>query len=91
MGLFVITYDLAAEGQNYDCIIKKIKSYPAWAKLQQSVWIVETPEKAKEIRDDLSGCLDSNDKLFVGKLTGEAAWWNQSDKFTKWFKECLTD
>ena len=33
--------------------------------------------------------IDKNDKLFVGKLTGEAAWYGESDAVTKWLKENL--
>ena len=32
---------------------------------------------------ELGGKIDKNDKLFVGKLTGEAAWYGESDDVTK--------
>jgi hypothetical protein len=39
-----------------------------------------------QVRDSLKACLDSNDKLLVAKLSGEAAWSGHSDDITKWLK-----
>ena len=89
MAAYIVSYDLHKQGQNYDCIIKKLEAYPSHWHMQQSVWIVVTNDNASKIRDNLAPCLDSNDKLFVGKLSGEAAWKGLSDKGSKWLKEVL--
>lgn len=31
--------------------------------------------------------IDSNDKLFIAKLTGESAWVNLSSEISNWLKE----
>lgn len=54
-----------------------------------SVWIIITSQGAIQIRDFLSPCLDSNDKLFVGKLSGEAAWTGYRAQITEWLKKHL--
>tara|TARA_A100001391_G_scaffold136353_1_gene95003 strand:+ start:22382 stop:22657 length:276 start_codon:yes stop_codon:yes gene_type:complete len=87
MKAFIVTYDLIKSGQNYACITKKLKSYPTHWHMQGSVWIIRTSETAKQIRDGLKSCLDSNDKLFVAALSGEAAWCGYTDNITDWLKQ----
>ena len=87
MSTLLVTYDLHKQGQNYECLIKKLKAYPGWCHLQQSVWLITTNNTCVQVRDNLNSCLDSNDKLFVAKLQGEAAWSGYSDQISKWIKE----
>lgn len=89
MSTYIVTYDLHTAGQNYDCIIKKLKTYPAWFHMQASVWIIVSTSTSTQIRDQLAGCLDSNDKLFVGKLAGEAAWQGYSNSDSDWLMKNL--
>jgi len=89
MATYMVAYDLSAEGQNYECLHKKLKSYGTHWHMQRSVWIVVADQTAAQIRDFLKSCLDNNDKLFVGRLTGEAAWIGYEDKVSKWIKDCL--
>jgi len=87
MATLVITYDLYKTGQNYDCITEKIKSYGRWCHLQGSVWLIRTSKSCVQVRDELSTCLDANDKLFVAKLSGEAAWSGYSKEIGNWIKQ----
>jgi hypothetical protein len=87
MSKFIVSYDLHKAGQNYTCIINKLKSYGSYWHIQGSVWIIATQENATQIRDKLKACLDSNDKLFVAKLSGEAAWKGYPDNVSQWIKE----
>lgn len=89
MSAYIVSYDLHQQGQNYTCLIEKLKGYGTHWHMQQSVWIVVTNQTAVQIRDNLSPCLDSNDKLFVGKLSGEAAWKGYSSSITQWLKKHL--
>lgn len=75
-GCKLITYDLRKVGQNYDGLIQKIKSFITVAKLCESAWIVKTALSSVQVRDALKPQIDSNDRLFVASLTGEAAWFN---------------
>jgi CRISPR associated protein Cas2 len=87
---FVVTYDLKQQGQNYTCIIKKLEAYPNHWHMQGSVWILRSPDTAAQIRDNLKSCLDANDNLFVGRLSGEAAWWGFTEAGGTWLKDALT-
>ncbi|HOV03835.1 MAG TPA: hypothetical protein PLG99_05460 [Kaistiaceae bacterium] len=89
MPAFIVTYDLRQHGQNYDCITKRLESYPTHWHMQQSVWIINTEKSAKEIRDHLTACLDANDKLFVGRLSGQAAWKGYEDSASQWLMSTL--
>lgn len=85
----IVSYDLRQQGQNYKCIIEKLESYPVHWHMQGSVWILVTDDKASQVRDSLKSCLDSNDKLFVGRLSGEAAWHGHTNEANKWIKSIL--
>ncbi|PHS06169.1 MAG: hypothetical protein COA78_14535 [Blastopirellula sp.] len=89
MSSFIVTYDLNKQGQNYDCITEKLEAYGTYWHIQGSVWIIVTAQSAKQIRDNLVACLDENDELFVGKLSGEAAWQGYNEKVSNWLKEKL--
>jgi len=85
MAAFIVTYDLNQHGQKYDCIIKKLEGLGAWH-MQQSVWIVAGNNTSESIRNSLRECLDSNDSLFVGRIT-DAAWNGLSDQAAAWLIE----
>lgn len=89
MASYIVTYDLHEQGQRYDCVVKKLRAYGTYFHMQGSVWIIVSSKAAKEIRDDLKSCLDSNDKLFVARLTGEAAWAGYDSEDGKWLRENL--
>jgi len=91
MPAYIITYDLSEAGQNYNDLIESIKkSYPSHWHMMQSKWIVSTSSSASDIRDHLSSFIDSNDKLFVAKLSGEAAWKGLSKEGSDWLKKVLS-
>lgn len=89
MAVYMVTYDLLQQGQNYSCIIKKLEAYSTHWHVQGSVWIIETAKSAIQIRDELRPCLDRNDKLIVARLEGEAAWAGYSDNIGEWLKDRL--
>jgi len=89
MAAYIVAYDLHEEGQNYECLIEKLEAYPIHWHMQQSVWIIKTDQNASQIRNNLGECLDDDDTLFVGKLSGQAAWRGYSDKAGKWLKDIL--
>lgn len=89
MPSYVVAYDLHKQGQNYDCIIKKLEGYPTHWHMQQSVWVIVTSQSAVQIRDNLQPCLDANDKLFVGQLSGQAAWVGYNQNISDWLMRQL--
>lgn len=69
----IVSYDLYTPGQNYDDLIRKIQQYTNRLHLQRSVWIIETTQSAEQVKNNLKSCLDRNDRLFVGGLSGDVA------------------
>ena len=72
----IITYDLCNSGKNYDDLYAYIKNFNSWAHITESVWFVSSTNSCKEIRDEINKIIDSDDRVFVGELTGVAAWRN---------------
>lgn len=61
----IISYDLMKQGQDYEAVISKIKSLGNWARLNQSVWYVNSAYSATQARDQLGLVTDQNDKVVV--------------------------
>lgn len=89
MSAYLVTFDLNRQGQNYDGVVEAIKSYGTWAKVATTTFVIVTSSSAGQIRDKLQAKIDSNDELFVAKLSGEAAWYGLSDSVSKWLQENL--
>ena len=86
MTTYIITYDLSAPGRNYDELYKRIRGYKDYAHITESSWAVKTDGTAVDVRDNLAGAMDSNDKLFVCALTTPAAWRGLDKEITDWLK-----
>ncbi len=76
MNSYIISYDLMAPNKDYSSLISAIKSYGTYAKVLESCWIIKSNDSSSTIRVYLSSYMDSNDRIFVAKLTGEASWQN---------------
>jgi hypothetical protein len=88
MAKYLVTYDLVGTDEtsdDYKRLIKKIKSYSNWGKVQKSVWLIRSTKNAGEVRDDLWLFMDKNDRLFVVKVTSGSAWKNLICK-VEWLK-----
>lgn len=72
---YIVSYDLRKPEQNYQGLISRIKEY-THCKVTESCWILSVSWSSKKICDDLIRYLDSNDRIIVAKLTGDAAWMN---------------
>lgn len=86
---YFISYDLNNPGQNYDNLIEAIKKYGTYCKMNKSDWIISTNDNATKIRDNLQKYLDTNDKLFVGKLQRDAAWYGYLNSTSDWLQKNL--
>lgn len=84
--VYIISYDLGKPTQRYNELAGRIRQYPSWAWLGQSVYLIETNSTAVEIRDNLKEFIDGNDKLFVGKIGAPAAWKGYSEDISNWIK-----
>lgn len=85
MAVYLVTYDLNAQGKDYDGLINAIKAYGSYCKLQKSVWFIGSGKTASEIRDDLKRHIDQNDDLFVGEMKKHWAGANKM-KCVDWLK-----
>ena len=88
MACYIVSYDLRDPGRNYNDLYERLKSYSKWAKLTESTWAIVTGQSAVEIRDYLKYVLDSNDRIFVIKSAGVAAWSNSICR-NEWLKDNL--
>lgn len=92
MNRLLVTYDLVGTDESsgdYARLIKQIKTYSTWGRIQKSVWLIRTANSAVDVRDALGAHLDSNDRLFVIEVTGTAAWRNEiCDR--EWLRSFLT-
>lgn len=84
MALFMVSYDLHKQGQNYTCLTDKLNDYVTHWHLQGSVWLIESESPAAVIAKALAECLDANDKLVVVKLSRDAALSGYGDDAVAW-------
>ncbi len=84
MRVLIITYDLNEPGKNYHVLLKKIKTYPGWARIGGSSYLIYTDSTPVQVRNYLSQVLDRNDKLFVGTVTAPSAWIGMSEEVSNW-------
>ena len=83
-----ISYDLNSPGQDYSTIIDEIKSLGRWAKVQKSLWYVDTNLSVDEVYDRVSLKMDSNDSLIViDAKNNNAIWNNLADDVGKLIKD----
>lgn len=64
-----INYDLNKPGQNYEDLIKKIKSIGSgYARPCESCWLIYTNKTPTEVGEALRPYMDSNDILLVSRF-----------------------
>ena len=76
MNSYIVSYDLIAPNKDYSSLISAIKDYGTFAKILESCWIIKSSTSSVDIRNNLKSYMDNNDRLFVAKLSSEAAWSN---------------
>jgi hypothetical protein len=85
MAVYLITYDLKQPGRNYQPLHDYIKQTFKYCKGLESAWLVDTQKSAEDIRDALTSRVDTNDVLFVARLTGD--WASRNYPCATWLKE----
>lgn len=83
---YLIGYDLNKSGQDYTTLISEIKKLGTWWHCLDSTFIIKSSSSAVEIRNHLIKFIDSNDKMLVVYLNGEAAWTGFSIECSNWLK-----
>lgn len=76
MSVKIISYDLGSpeKFEDYEDLIRYIKSLGSCAKPLYSVWFVDTDKTVSEIIDGAMRHIDSNDKIFVAKWSIVSGW-----------------
>lgn len=67
---YIISYDLQRPGQRYAAVEAYIKRMTSYARVLETVWIVESYKTSTTIRDELQQLVDDNDKIIVGVISG---------------------
>lgn len=81
MANLFISYDLNSPGQDYADLITAIKSLGNWAKVQKSLWYVNSSLTASQVRDRLVAHIDKNDSLIVVDASNnDAAWYGLTEE-----------
>lgn len=75
MKCYIIMYDLRM-ARNYEALYSAIQAFGTWGRITDSTWAVLTTMDAPQLRDHLLRFMDNDDRLFVIKSSGEAAWKN---------------
>mgnify|MGYP001241948033 CR=1 FL=1 len=73
MTVYIVTYDLRAPGRSYTALYDRLTTY-THCKALESVWLIDTPQTAAQVRDNLRQVMDANDRLLVAMLSGASAW-----------------
>ncbi|WP_419810259.1 hypothetical protein [Bacterioplanoides sp.] len=77
----IISYDLNSPGQKYQAVADAIKSLGSWAKVQGSVWYVNSSYSASQAGDKVYEQMDHNDSLIVVNASfNDATWWGLSEE-----------
>lgn len=64
--VYLITYDLNSEGQNYENVIQSIKdSALYWCTYWDSSFLIKSNLTANQIFDKIKPYIDSNDRLII--------------------------
>lgn len=83
----IISYDLNRQGQNYQAVTDAIKSLGSWARVQDSVWYVDSNYGASAAGEKVYANMDSNDSLIVvNATTNDAVWWGLSNEVSNHIK-----
>jgi CRISPR/Cas system-associated endoribonuclease Cas2 len=84
----LVSYDLNSPGQDYESVIKEIKSLGSWAKIQKSYWYVNSTLTASEALNRVWAKMDSNDSLIVVDASNNnAAWQGLSEEASDHIKD----
>lgn len=90
MNTYLVSYDLQTPGKAYATLHSHLKSYSAWAKPLESLWLVKSTLTAEQLRNAVQRYTDSNDKLLVVDVTSKAtAWVNLTSEVSVWIKNNL--
>ena len=84
--IYLITYDLNREGQDYQELYDSIESYREYIHPLDSTWFIHTDSSVNEVSGYLESLIDKNDYIFVCEVTENRFGWMKKS-FWKWLKD----
>lgn len=92
MAVYMITYDLNSEGQQYDKVIQAIKdaSTGAWCTYWKSSYLIKSNLTVNQVSNRITPYLDSNDTMIIVEATKNYQGW-LSEKQWKYINENIFD
>jgi hypothetical protein len=88
MALYIITYDIRTRpGHDYQPLYDLLTAWRA-AHLQNSVWLVESNNRASVVRDSLLRHMHRDDTFCVNQIFSNSDWatWNARREGVDWLK-----
>ena len=86
----LIVFDLRSPNDariDYERVTDALKdAFPVWARIERSVWIIDSDRSADEVRDALRDALNKSDSLFVARLEGSWASRNANSSRVEWLR-----
>lgn len=90
MKTILVSYDLRAPGKDYNRLWEHLRSYGDYIKPLESFWFLRTLYSAKDVKNKVRQYIDTNDRLMVIDVTGDAAaWYGLGDQYSQWIKTNL--
>lgn len=69
--IYLITYDLNKDGQDYTALYDKIKSLGQCFHPLESVWFLKSTENVNAVTEQLRASMDNNDHIFVVEISNQ--------------------
>lgn len=83
----LIFCELEAMAENGKVVTSKIKELGTWARINPSLWYVDSTLTASEVRDQITPLIKDGDCLFIANMSsGQAAWKGVSNPVTAFIK-----
>lgn len=84
--LYIITYATANAEQRNEALEHLIQSYPDWAILNNSTFIIHTDDNINAVMTSLKECISAEQhyRLFIGRIAPPLSWRGFANGFEEW-------
>lgn len=80
---YIVTFELKNPGLNRERLISSIKG-AAWARIGANTFLITSFNNSEKIRDILLEQMYEGDKIYVGKVDNEGAWYGLDKDVSDW-------
>lgn len=91
MAIRSVSYDLKGPRRDYDALYDLLKAAPAWFRVTESYWLLETDETVTSLRDRIKAVVDDDDVVSVITVATPTSWAtvNAGQRKNDWLKNHL--